>query len=242
MEQLKSPEITVLPNETIDPFMDGKLKIIQSKTGYRFSIDAILLSDFVTVKKHDVIIDLGTGCGVIPISLLNSKPVKHICCLEIQPELADQAIRNAKINNFTDRMSVVLGDMKDPPFPPCSFNAVVCNPPYRKQKSGRINPDMQRAIARHEIHASIDDIISAARHLLGTKGRLSLIYPSERIADLTVKLRMAGFEPKKMRLIYPGLESGAKLVLMEAWLDGKSGLTVLPPLIGQGEHSIKSQS
>lgn len=238
----KFSEIDLFPGEAIDPFKDGGLRLIQSKTGYRFSIDAILLSDFVTIKKHDTVVDLGTGCGVIPLSLLTSKPLKHAYCIEIQPELANQAMRNAKLNNLDDKMSVILGDMRDLPLPSSSVNVVVCNPPYRTKESGRINPDQQRAIARHEILASLDDIIKAAKYLLGIKGRLSIIYPVERLAELIVKLGQAGFEPKKMRIIYPGIESNAKLVLMEAWVGGKSGLTVLPPLIGQGDYSIENQS
>lgn len=234
----KSSEIYPLPGETIDPFMDGRLRIIQSKTGYRFSVDAVLLSDFVTIKKYDTVVDLGTGCGVIPLSLLASKPLKHIYCIEIQPELARQAMRNARLNNLDKKMSVIIGDMRRVPLPAASFNAIVCNPPYRRKESGRINPDQQRAIARHEIHASLDDIIIAARYLLRTRGRLSLIYPAERLADLIEKLRQSGFEPKKTRVIYPDMGANAKLVLMEAWFGGKSGLTVLPPLIGQGDYSI----
>ena len=234
----KSSEICPLSGETIDPFMDGRLRIIQSKTGYRFSIDAVLLSDFVTIKKYDTVIDLGTGCGVIPLSLLASKPLKHIYCIEIQPELACQAMRNARLNNLDKKMSVIIGDMRSVPLPAASFNVVVCNPPYRQKKSGRINPDQQRAIARHEIYASLDDIIIAARYLLRTRGRLALIYPAERLADLIEKLRQSGFEPKKIRVIYPDMGANAKLVLMEAWFGGKNGLTVLPPLIGQGDYSI----
>jgi len=237
----KPSEINPLPGETIDPFMDGRLRIIQSKTGYRFSIDALLLSDFVTIKKHDTVVDLGTGCGVIPLSLLAAKPVKHIYCLEIQPDLAFQAIRNAKLNNLENKMSVVIGDMKNLPLLPSSVNVVVCNPPYRQKESGRINPDRQRAIARHEIHASIEDIIYASKYLLGTKGRLSLIYPAERLTDLVDKLRQTGFEPKKLRVIYPDIGANAKLVLIEAWFAGKNGLRILPPLLGQGNYSIENQ-
>ena len=235
----KCSDISLLQGETIDPFMDGRLRVIQSKTGYRFSIDAVLLSDFVTIKKNDIVADLGTGCGVIPLSLLISNPViRHIYCIEIQPELACQAVRNARLNDLENKMSVILGDMKDLPLPPCSVDVVVCNPPYRKKESGRINPDKQRAIARHEIHASLDDIINASKYLLGTKGRLSLIYPAERLSDLIEKLRHAGFEPKKLRVIYPDMQADAKLILMESWFRGKKGLTVLPPLIGQGDYSI----
>ncbi len=242
MKTSKSSEIYLLPGETIDPFMDGRLQIIQSKTGYRFSIDAIILSDFVTTKKHDTIVDLGTGCGVIPLSLIISKPLKHVYCIEIQPELASQAIRNAKLNNLDTKMSIIIGDMRNAPLPASSFNVVVCNPPYRQKESGRINPDHQRAIARHEIYASLDDIIFAAKYLLTTKGRLSLIYPAERLADLIDKLKQAGFEPKKIRVVYPDMRANAKLVLMEAWLGGKNGLTILPPLIGQGSYSIGNQA
>lgn len=231
-----------LPGETIDFFKDGRLKIIQSKTGYRFSVDALLLSDFVTIKKYETVVDLGTGCGVIPMSLLVSRPLKHVYCIEIQPELAFQAMRNAKLNNLEKKMSVILGDFRHMPLPASSANVVVCNPPYRKKENGRINPDKQRAIARHEIHASLDDIIKASKYLLSTKGRLSLIYPAERLADLIDKLRQAGFEPKKLRVIYPDMGSNAKLVLMEAWLGAKNGLTVLPPLIGQGDYSIENQA
>lgn len=236
----KSSKIGPLPGETIDSFKDGRLRIIQSKTGYRFSIDAILLSDFVTIKKHDTVVDLGTGCGVIPLALLASKPVKHAYCIELQPELAFQAIRNARLNNLEKKMSVILGDMRNVPIAASSVNVVVCNPPYRRKESGRINPDNQRAIARHEIHASLDDIIQTSKYLLTTKGRLSIIYPAGRLTDLIDKLRQARFEPKKMRIIYPDMDTNAKLVLMEAWFGGNNGLTVLPPLIGQGDYSIEN--
>ena len=241
MTASKYSEIRFLPDETIDPFMDGRLRIIQSKTGYRFSIDAILLSDFVTIKKKDTVVDLGTGCGVIPLSLLISKSLKHIYCIEIQPELAFQAMRNANLNKLDDKMSVILGDMRNLPLPASSVNVVVCNPPYRRKESGRINHDQQRAIARHEIHASLDDIINASKYLLGIKGRLAIIYPAERLTDLIDKLKRAGFEPKKLRAIYPDMGANAKLVLVEAWSGGKSGLTILPPLIGQGDYSIVNQ-
>ena len=242
MTASKPSEIGLLPGETVDSFKDGRLRIIQSKTGYRFSIDAVLLSDFANIKKHDTVVDLGTGCGVIPLSLLISKPVRHVYCVEIQPELASQAVRNAKLNKLHNKMSVILGDMRNLPLPASSADVVVCNPPYRRKESGRINPDNQRAIARHEIHASLIDIISASKYLLRTKGRLSTIYPAERLTDLIDELRKAGFEPKKLRVIHPDLSAGAKLVLMEAWLGGKNGLTILPPLLGQGDYSIENQA
>ena len=222
----------------MDAFMDGRLRLVQSRTGYRFSIDAILLSQFVTIKQGDGLIDLGTGCGIIPLLLLLTKPVRHALGLEIQPELADQAVRNAKYNGFFDKMEIIIGDIKHPPLGDSSADVVVCNPPYRKKDDGRINPDPQRAIARHEILVSLDDILRTARRLLRPKGRLSMIYPVVRLADLMVGMRGYDLEPKRIRIVYPDLQSEAKLALVEATLGGQGGLTIYPPLINQGDFSI----
>ena len=234
MKSSRSTEIIVRPGERIDCFMDGRLKLIQSKDGYRFSIDAILLAEFVTIRQGDVVVDLGTGCGVIPLILLLTKYVGYAFGLEIQEELAGQAARNVLLNGFDDKMRVVLGDIKNPPIAEESADVVICNPPYRQVKSGRINPDPRRAIARHEIMVSIDDILRAARSVLRKKGRLALIYSSVRLADILVRMRRFNLEPKKIQIIYPDLNSGAKLVLVEAILGGRPGLKICPPIIGQG--------
>ncbi len=239
MKSSRSHEIKLLPNECIDSFMDGRLKLIQSKDGYRFSIDAILLSQFVTVRPGDVVVDLGTGCGVIPLILLLTKPVGHAFGLEIQEELASQAARNAFINGFEDKMEVVLGNIKNPSMAKESADVVICNPPYRKVKSGRINPDLRRAIARHEILASIDDILRAASNILRKKGRLALIYPAVRLVDIMVPMRRFNFEPKRVQINYPHIQSGGKLALIEASLGGRPGLEIMPPLIGQGNFSFQ---
>jgi len=234
MKSSRSTEIIVRPGERIDCFMDGRLKLIQSKDGYRFSIDAILLAEFVTIRQGDVVVDLGTGCGVIPLILLLTKLVGYAFGLEIQEELAGQAARNVLLNGFDDKMRVVLGDIKNHPIAEESADVVICNPPYRQVKSGRINPDPRRAIARHEIMANIDDILRAARSVLRKKGRLAVIYSSVRLADILVRMRRFNLEPKKIQIIYPDLNSGAKLVLVEAILGGRPGLKISPPIIGQG--------
>ncbi|MFH1931249.1 MAG: methyltransferase [Pseudomonadota bacterium] len=234
MKSSRSTEIIVRPDERIDCFMDGRLKLIQSKDGYRFSIDAILLAEFVTIRQGDVVVDLGTGCGVIPLILLLTKLVGYAFGLEIQEELAGQAARNVLLNGFDDKMRVVLGDIKDPPIAEESADVVICNPPYRQVKSGRINPDPRRAIARHEIMTSIDDILRATRSVLRKKGRLALIYSSVRLADILARMRRFNLEPKKIQIIYPDLNSGAKLVLVEAILGGRPGLKISPPIVGQG--------
>ncbi len=238
MKPFKSHETELLPDESIDNFLEGRLSLIQSKRGYRSSIDAILLSDFVTVKKDDIITDLGTGCGIIPLILLLTRPVKFAVGLEIQEKLAFQACRNIILNGFSEKMKVILGDIRTPPFTESFSNVVVCNPPYRKMDSGRINPNQQKAVARHELYASLDDILSCAGRILTPKGRIAMIYPAERLTDLFVRMRSMNMEPKRMRIIYPRIESDAKLALLEALKGGRSGLKILPPLIGQGDYSI----
>ncbi len=117
------------PDETLDEFLDGRLRLIQSGKGYRFSIDAILLAQFVTIKPGDVVVDLGAGCGIISLILLLEKPVGYVIALEIQKHLVDQAVRNAALNGFTDRMGVLLGDLRQVPLGRSIADAVVCNPP-----------------------------------------------------------------------------------------------------------------
>lgn len=238
MKSLRPPDVKLLPDESIDEFMDGRLKLIQSKTGYRFSVDAILLSQFATIKRGDRIVDLGTGCGIIPLVLLLTKPVGYTIGLEIQKDLADQAARNTVLNGYENKMGVILGDIKHPPFAPSSADVVTCNPPYRPKNSGRINPDLQRAIARHEMLASLDDILNAASRTLRPKGRLAMIYSAVRLVEVLVRMRGFNLEPKRIRTVYPGMESEAKLALVEASLGGRRGLKVLPPLFDQGDFSF----
>jgi len=214
--------------------MDGRLKLIQSKDGYRFSIDAALLAEFVTIKKKEVVLDLGTGCGIILLLLLLTRSIRQAVGLEIQAELAFQARRNADLNGFKNKMEVVLGDIKNLPIAAASVDVVICNPPYRQTQSGRINPDVRRAVARHEILASMDHILSAAEYLLRGKGRLAIIYPCVRFMDILTRLRHFNFEPKRMQIVYPNLKSEASLVLIEASRGGNPGLKIEPPLIGQG--------
>ncbi len=238
MKSSRSHDSTFWPDESIDLFMEGRLKLIQSRDGYRFSIDAILLSQFVTIRPEDVVVDLGTGCGIILLILLLTRPVGHVFGLEIQKELAAQAKRNAKLNGFEKKMEIIIGDIRCPPVTRNWADVVISNPPYRQLKSGRINPDPRRAVARHELLTSIDDILMAATGLLRKKGRLTLIYPSVRLTDILGRMRHFGLEPKRLRIIYPNLQSQARLALIEGSLGGSPGLKVDPPLTGQGNFSI----
>ena len=240
MKSSKSHEVNLRPGETLDGFMDGRLRLIQSARGYRFSIDAVLLARFVTVKPGDVVVDLGAGCGIISLLLLLEKPAAYVLALEIQESLAEQAVRNAALNGVADRMGVLLGDLRQAPFRKPVADVVVCNPPYRRPGSGRVNPDLERAIARHEIMASLKDILSAASAVLKPKGRVALIYPASRLVDLLVRMRAFEFEPKRMQAVYPSMEEESKLVLVEGARSGKGGVKILPPLMDQGEFSIVS--
>ena len=232
------PELEPRTDECVDTFLDGRLKLIQFRRGYRFSIDAVLLAQFVSIKHDDVVIDLGTGCGIIPMVLLLNEPVGHIFALEIQPELAEQAARNARLNGFEHEVEVILGDLKHLPLESSSADVVICNPPYRQKNSGRINPDPQKAIARHELLSSLNDILDAAAKALRPKGRFAMIYPAARLADLLIKMRGFNLEPKRLRIVYPSMQSDANLALVEASLGGRAGLKILPPLLDQGSFSI----
>jgi len=225
-------------NETIDSFLNGRLQIIQSRQGYRFSVDALLLAEFVSVRSEDVVVDLGAGCGIISLFLAVKTKVGRIVAIELQDELASQAERNIVLNKLDKKIAIIQGDLRHLPIGPAFAHMVVCNPPYRRQKSGRINPDSSKAIARHELSTKVNDILSAGKALLKEGGRLALIYPANRLAEIFEKMRIHKIEPKRLQIVFPNSYSHAKLAMIEGRLQGKSGLKILPPLFGQGRFSV----
>jgi len=224
---------SVPEDETLDTFFNGKLQILQKKSGYRFSIDAILLSQFIKIRKNEKAIDLGTGCGILPLLLSHTTKAHSFVAVEIQKELTELAKKNVLLNALGDRVSILYRDFRELKgiFPSGSFNVVFSNPPYRKYRTGRVNPTIEKAIARHEIKGTIEELISIASYLLPPKGRCYLIYPASRIVDLLLILRSNRLEPKRIQLVYPHFNEEAKFILIESIKASGVELKVMEPLI-----------
>lgn len=228
------PDLSALRKngETIDEISGSRLRIFQKEKGYRFSIDALLLAQFVHLKKGDHIIDLGTGSGVIAVIMAQRKECGRVVGVDIQEELIDMAKRSVLLNNLEEKLVICRGDIRniEALFDSKSFNVAVFNPPYRKLKSGRINPDDQKSIARHEIKATLQDFLNAAGYVLKRSGRAYIIYPATRMVDLLSSMRISGIEPKRMRIVHSHDDSSAEFVLVEGIKSGREELEVMPPL------------
>ena len=217
---------------TTDTFFNGRLRVRQSRNGYRFSIDAVLLAYYAQPRPGGVVLDLGTGCGIIPLMLVYRQPDIRVYGIELQTALADAAVHNVRANRMTERITIINGDMKnlEPATTGGPVDLVVCNPPYRKFGSGRINPDSQRAAARHEIHVDLAAVVGSAARMLSGGGRFLVVYPAERLADIVCRMREVRIEPKVLRTIHSGEGENAKLIVIEGTKNGRPGITVAPPL------------
>ncbi len=223
-------------DETLEPFFNGKLQVIQKKKGYRFSIDAVLLNQFIKIRKNEKVIDLGTGCGILPLMLSQTTKAHSFVGVEIQKGLAECAKKNVVLNHLEDRILILKQDFRElkGTFSPNSFDVVLSNPPYRKYQTGRINPSVEKAIARHEIKGTLEDMIDIASYLLPLKGRCYLIFPALRTIDLFVALRAGKLEPKRVQFVHPGFGKEAKFVLAESMKASGVELKLMEPLILQG--------
>ena len=218
---------------TTDAFFDNRLKIMQYRSGYRFSLDAVLLSYYAGLIARDVILDLGTGCGVIPLIMSYRNPKIRIYGIEVQEELAEIAVQNVRNNHMEERITILCQDMVTlaKHTIPVPVDLVVCNPPYRKQSTGRINPNFQRAIARHEIRIDLNGILKTAYRMLDISGRFITIYPANRAAEILSQMHSNGLEPKFLRMIHSFHYSDASFMLVEARKGGHTGIAIAPPLI-----------
>ena len=227
------PALIPSSEETLDTFSGGRLKILQGKKGYRFSIDAVLLSRFVRISRNEKVIDLGTGCGILPLLLSQTTKARSFVGVEIQKGLAEYAKQNVLVNRLEDRISILWRDLREikTVFPPGSFNVAISNPPYRKYRTGRVNPLMEKAVARHEIKGTLEDLISIASYLLPNKGRCYLIFSAARTVDLLAILRRTGLEPKRLQFVHPRIDGEANFVLSEAIKSSGVDLKIMKPLV-----------
>jgi tRNA1Val (adenine37-N6)-methyltransferase len=218
--------------ETIDGILEGRLKVVQKAKGYRFSIDAFLLAHFVYLKKNDRVLDMGAGSGIISIILAHRWPCVMVIGIDIQEDMVDMARRSVILNDLCNKVEILQGNIRaiETLFHHQSFDVVVFNPPYRKIKSGRVNPDYQKSLARHEIKGSLNDFLTASERVLKTSGRVYIIYPASRMVELICQMRSASTEPKRLQMVYSHDHSRGEFVLVEGIKGGREEMEVLPPL------------
>ncbi len=232
MANTEPRSIQINDDETLDAIMNAALRLIQKKRGYRFSMDAVLLARSVITKKDDRVVDLGAGCGIIPLILASQGDCGPITGVEIQHDLADLAARNVQLNEKTERIHIVELDIREVKnrFGAESFDVAVSNPPFGKSGGGRVNPNPQRAIARHEVLLNLEELIEAAFYLLKKGGRFHLIYPVPQLARLLFLLKKTGLEPKTLRMVHTSRETAAQLVIIECLKGGGEELKIPQPL------------
>lgn len=225
-------DVVLKPNERIDELIRNNLKIIQSSGSFRFSMDAVLLSGFVTVRSGDNVLDLGTGTGVLPL-LLSAKTLgKEFHGLEIQDDMAEMAGRSVLLNELEGSVFIRQGDLRDVStiYAGARFDVVVSNPPYIEAGTGLVNPKDTYAISRHEVMCTLEDVIKAASISLRDMGRFAMVHRPSRLVDIVVHMRNYGLEPKRMRFVHPKTGARPNMVLVEALKGGGRELEVQTPL------------
>ncbi|MGB7296883.1 MAG: methyltransferase [Candidatus Aminicenantales bacterium] len=214
-------------DETLDTFYHGRIFVLQKKRGYRFSLDAPLLADFIRTRSTDRLLELGGGNGIISL-LLSRKPFRRIVCLEIQPGLADLARRNISLNHLESKITVLEQDLRTY----CTgekHDVVFSNPPYLKKKGGSLSPSGEKSIAKHEIKGDIFDIMHAAGKVLEKDGRVCIIYPAKRKTDFDRALEESELKLKTLRYVHPRRGAAARWFLAECRF-AVSSPAVQPPL------------
>lgn len=222
-----------MTNERIDDLMRDGLKLIQNPDLFCFGMDAVLLSTYANADKNHKVLDLGTGNGIIPILMQSKNPGSIYTALEIQEASANLAKRNVELNHLEDKIVIVKGDIKEASamLGEASFNVVTSNPPYMNENHGIVNPDSAKAIARHELLCSLEDVIREASRCLKSKGHMFMVHRPNRLVDIFDTMRKYHLEPKRMRLVYPHEDKPANMVLIEAVKGGNSQLIVDEPLV-----------
>ena len=226
-------KVELKEKERIDDLQRNSYRIIQNPEKFCFGMDAVLLTGFAHAREKDVLLDLGTGTGIIPLLMEAKYHCAHLTGLEIQEESADMARRSVALNDLQDRIDIVTGDIKeaDRIFPAASFDCITCNPPYMIGQHGLTNPEEPKAIARHEVLCTLEDVVSRTAKLLKPGGHFYMVHRPFRLAEIMTMLVKYKLEPKRMQLVYPYIDKEPNMVLMEAVRGGKSRMTVEKPLI-----------
>lgn len=225
--------IKLKDGERLDDLHRNGYQIIQNEKLFCFGMDAVLLSGFAKVKEGERVLDLGTGTGIIPILLAAKTPGEHFTGLEISSVSADMARRSVALNGLDGRVDIVQGDIKEAGelFAPASFDTVTSNPPYMIGEHGLVNPDIEKAAARHEILCTLEDVVRAAAKLVRPGGRFYMVHRPFRLAEIIRTLSAYRLEPKRMQLVYPYVDKEPNMVLIEAVRGGRPRMTVEKPLI-----------
>jgi tRNA1Val (adenine37-N6)-methyltransferase len=223
--------------ETVDELRAFDLEVIQHRHGYRFSLDPLLLCDFAGIREGERAIDLGTGCGVIPLILARKVRGTLVTGVEMQEAMAELATRNVILNGLSDRVSICCEDVTalKSRFPASSFDLAVSNPPYRKRGTGRISPKPGRDNARHESTASLADFLAASKYLVKLSGRICFIYHPSRLTEFLAEAAALKLAPVRLRMVHGNTAAEARMFLVELVKGRKGELKVLPPLIVYGD-------
>ena len=226
-------EVLIKETERRDELQRNGYRIIQDSGRFCFGMDAVLLSGFAKAKERDRVLDLGTGTGIIPILMEAKTKARELKALEIQPESADMARRSVALNQLEHKIEIITGDIKeaDKIFPAASFDVVTCNPPYMIGQHGLVNPESPKAIARHEILCTLEDVIYQGARVLRPGGSFYLVHRPFRLVEIMTLFTKYKMEPKRMQLVYPYVDKEPNMVLIQATKGGKSRLTVEKPLI-----------
>lgn len=226
--------------ERLDDLQCKGYHIIQNPARFCFGMDAVLLSSFAKAKKGEKVLDLGTGTGIIPILMTAKTEGDSFTALEIQEDSADMARRSVILNQLNEKVQIVTGDIKDASkiFGASSFHVITTNPPYMIGTHGENSPLEAKAIARHEVLCTLDDILRESARLLMPKGRFYMVHRPFRLAEILSKMVEYRIEPKRLRLVYPYIDKEPNMILIEGLRGGKSRMTVEPPLIVYKEPGI----
>lgn len=219
--------IELKENERIDDLEFNNLKIIQNEKWFCFGIDAVLLSDFAkNIKKDSIVMDLGTGTGIISILLCEKTNLKKIIGVEVQEEVYNMACRSSKLNNFENKFEVINENILNLRniYKRNNFDVIVTNPPYKKMNTGIVNIEEKKLISRHEVLATLEDYINISSNLLKDKGEFYMVHRPDRLVDILNYMRKYKLEPKEIRFVYSYNDQPPKLVLIKGVKNGKAFL------------------